>query len=110
MPYGCRHEEAHADLTELTKLKDAKMKRLLILLPVLALAACGDGTHTLSQDEATMAELGAVKYSQALDAKYVSCSGIDSNKDNYTTCTIQRASSPTEEIVCSYKAVGCKKK
>lgn len=74
------------------------------------LAACGDGSHTLTNDESMKAELGAVKYSQAAGYTYVSVSGLDSQSDGYVTATFKKSDGTIVEAVCSYKATGCKAK
>jgi hypothetical protein len=62
------------------------MKKFVFLAPIL-LSAC-DNSYTLTQAEQQTAQLGAMQYATADNAKFVSCSGLDSNSDNYVTCSI----------------------
>ena len=88
-----------------------KMKKttaLLLVLGAFALTACG-GPYQLTQQESGTAELGAVKYSQNANAKFLSCSGLDSDQDGYVTCTVDKAG-VEESLACSYQSQGCKQK
>lgn len=77
-------------------------------LVALTLAGC---QHDLNNDEMMRAELGARSYAQITGADFASCSGLDSDDDGYTTCVIQpKAGGEPREIVCSYRAKGCKAK
>lgn len=89
------------------------MKRFvtaLALVPLLALTACGP--YQLSGDERERAELGARERAERSGSDYVGCSGQDSDKDGYVTCTIKDRASPKaeHEIACAYKSRGCKSK
>lgn len=87
------------------------MKKLLIMIPVIALAACGP--YQLSASERQAAELGARQYASLAGGEFVSCSGQDSDKDYYVTCSIKdKATSKINELLCSYSdnATGCKQK
>lgn len=87
-----------------------KTRLAFALLSSLSLAACG--THTLTTAEQQTAELGARDFFDKLGGKFVSCSGLDSNKDSYVTCTGTDKADKTTEVVCSYEATarGCKMK
>lgn len=85
------------------------MKRYLLLLPIAALAACG-GPYQLEPQERDTTELGAVKFSQAAGYTFISCSGQDSDRDKYVTCTMKKPDGNMTEALCSYKGAGCKVK
>ena len=88
-----------------------------MLIAVLALAACG-GPTTLKPDQQQAAELGARQYAERAGADFVACSGQDSDKDGYVSCSIKSRANPgaMSEILCSYKnggaamSAGCKRK
>jgi hypothetical protein len=85
------------------------VKRILFLTPVLFLAACGGPTE-LTPQQRDIAEIGALKFSQAAGASFVGCSGQDSNNDSYVTCTMKKPTGDLVEALCSYKSQGCKSK
>ncbi|MFY9293296.1 MAG: hypothetical protein WAP03_21745 [Methylorubrum rhodinum] len=86
------------------------MKRILTLAAVLSLAACGP--YQLNDQERSTAELGAREIADRSQADFVGCSGQDSDKDGYVTCTIKDRSSPKaeHELACAYASRGCKRK
>lgn len=86
------------------------MKRILALAALLPLAACGP--YQLADTERQVAELGAREIADRSQADFVGCSGQDSDKDGYVTCTIKDRASPRaeHELACAYKSRGCKRK
>lgn len=88
------------------------MKRILALAAVLSLAACGP--YQLSAEERQTAELGARDHADRTQSDWVGCSGQDSDKDGYVTCSTKSRNGvhAESEILCSYKAGsrGCKRK
>lgn len=90
------------------------MKRIPLAILALALttslAACGP--YQLSEQERTTAELGAREIADRSQAEFVGCSGQDSDKDGYVTCTIKDRVSPKaeHELACAYQSRGCKRK
>lgn len=88
------------------------MKHVLVAVPLLMLAACGP--YQLSAEERQTAELGARDHADRTQSDWVGCSGQDSDKDGYVTCsTKSRTGAHAEsEILCSYKSGsrGCKRK
>lgn len=94
------------------------MRNMFITLCAVGmLAGCG-GPYALTDAEKTTAELGARDYADRDRARFVSCSGQDSDRDGYITCTIAHAGAAAadagrnEDVLCSYKngARGCKRK
>jgi hypothetical protein len=90
------------------------MHRLIVAASAAcALAACSAGPHNLTQAEQQTAELGGIKFTQALGQDFLGCSGIDSEPDGYVTCSSKnRETAAVSQIVCSYQsgAAGCKMK
>jgi hypothetical protein len=84
------------------------MKKILFA-SMIALAGCG-GPYTLTPAERDTTELGAVKFSQAAGYTFVSCSGQDSDRDSYVTCTMKKPEGNMFEALCSYTGSGCKAK
>lgn len=85
------------------------MKKLLALTACLALAACGP--YQLTPDEQGRAELGARDFAERSGGSFISCSGQDSDKDGYVTCSTNLKNGEGAELVCSYGTVrGCKRK
>ena len=82
------------------------MKRILTLAAVLSLAACGP--HQLTENERTTAELGAREIADRSQSDFVGCSGQDSEKDGYVTCTIKDRAAPRaeHEVACAYASRG----
>lgn len=76
------------------------------------LAACSGGPYVLNEEETLKAEAGARDFAERSGGKYISCSGQDSDKDGYVTCTIQADADKksTTDITCAYKTRGCKSK
>ena len=78
----------------------------------LALGACSK-EHDLSRDQLDTANNGGLAYANGQGKRFLQCSGLDSNKDGYVTCSMKdenhKDQAPTE-FVCSYKSVGCKAK
>jgi hypothetical protein len=72
------------------------------------LASCG-GPYSLSEEETLKAEAGARDFAERAGGKFISCSGQDTEKDGYVTCTVQGDTGP-QEIACAYKTRGCKLK
>jgi hypothetical protein len=88
------------------------MKAKLIICAAvfgIVLNACGGHSHPLNEDEAMKAEAGARDFAERSGGKFISCSGEDSDKDGYVTCTV-KVDSGTQDILCSYKSRGCKSK
>jgi hypothetical protein len=86
----------------------------LAIIAVLSagLVACGSGNN-ISNSESAIANSGGKDFATNLGAKFLSCSGEDSDKDGYVSCTVQPAASggvtpPPMEILCGYKTAGCK--
>ena len=75
-----------------------------------SLTACGP--YHLTEQEKTVTDLGARETADRSQADFVGCSGQDSDKDGYVTCTIKDRVSPKaeHELLCSYKSRGCKRK
>jgi len=84
------------------------VKNLIILLP-LALAAC-DNSYDLTEQERAQTELGAREFAEKTNGKFVSCSGKDSDGDDYVTCTVTDPAGTTKELLCGFKSRGCKGK
>lgn len=90
------------------------MKRTMMiagaLVLALGLAACGP--YQLSAEERQTAELGARDRADRSQADYVGCSGQDSDKDGYVTCSTKSRIAPhaESEMLCSYRSRGCKAK
>lgn len=90
------------------------MKRIALAALAVALttslAACGP--YQLTEQEKTVTDLGARETADRSQADFVGCSGQDSDKDGYVTCTIKDRVSPKaeHELLCSYKSRGCKRK
>ncbi len=90
------------------------MKRVfgfgIAIIALSTIAACG-GPYSLNSTEQAMAENGARQWAERTQAKFVGCSGQDSDNDNYVSCTVQNAQNVQEEVLCAYKGtVGCKRK
>lgn len=88
-------------------------KFALVLALTIPLIACG--AYQLDDQERMITELGAQDYAGRSGGKFVSCSGQDSDGDNYVTCTIQTATQGNtpgseQELLCSYSSRGCKRK
>lgn len=84
-------------------------KLALVVALTSTLAACGP--YSLDQNEKRTAETGGLRYSQAANLDFVSCSGQDSDRDGYVTCTAKdRKSQQMTQLVCSYRSEGCKSK
>ena len=83
---------------------------VLALVLTSSLAACGP--YQLSEQERSVTELGAREIADRSQADFVGCSGQDSDKDGYVTCTIKDRVSPhaEHELLCAYKSRGCKRK
>jgi hypothetical protein len=83
------------------------MKQALALaLSLTALTTLTACKHTLSRDEKMVAENGAMRFAASADLHFISCSGVDSDGDEYVTCE-------TEEkgLLCGYERDGgCKVK
>lgn len=90
------------------------MKRHVLMLAGLtalsALAACGDGAYQLTSTEVSVAQNGARDFADRAGGKFLSCSGQDSNGDSYVTCSVTSSAGAEEELLCSYKSQGCKRK
>jgi len=90
------------------------MKRIALaaLAAVLATSLGACGPYQLSEQERTTSELGAREIADRSQAEFVGCSGQDSDKDGYVTCTIKDRASPRaeHELACAYKSRGCKRK
>lgn len=88
------------------------MTNRALLAALLALAACGP--YQLSDAERQTAELGARDIADRSQADFIGCSGQDSDKDGYVTCSVRGRAAPqaVSELACSYKAGsrGCKRK
>lgn len=74
-----------------------------------AFTACGGGPYALNEEESLKAEAGARDFAERSGGKFISCSGQDSDKDGYVTCTVQ-VDDRSNDIACAYKARGCKGK
>lgn len=85
---------------------------LLVTLAVLSLPACGKSAVQLTQEQKNTAELGAKDYFSNMGGKFGSCSPVDSDADDYTTCTGQGSDGKTKQLSCGYAngATGCKDK
>lgn len=89
------------------------IKAFAVVAACIVLVACSPSPHTLTQAESQTAELGGIKFTQALGQDFVGCSGIDSEPDGYVTCSSKnRETAAVSQIVCSYQsgATGCKMK
>lgn len=92
------------------------MKKFLTTLAAAALAlsvtACG--AYQLTAEERQSAELGARDTADRSQADYVGCSGSDSDRDGYVTCSIKSRANPgtQTDLLCSYASGsrGCKRK
>lgn len=88
------------------------MRLPLAAAALLLLSACGP--YQLSAEERQTAELGARDHADRTQSDYVGCSGQDSDKDGYVTCSTKARAAPhaESEILCSYKSGsrGCKRK
>ncbi len=73
------------------------------------LTSCGGGPYALNEEETLKAEAGARDFAERSGGKFISCSGQDSEKDGYVTCTVQVEDS-SKDISCAYKTRGCKGK
>lgn len=85
-----------------------KVKFALLGVAALGIAACG--AYSLTTGESGIAQLGAMKYAQALGGTLLSCSGQDSDDDGYVTCTVKQSDQIVKALLCSYKSEGCKDK
>lgn len=74
-----------------------------------ALTSCGGGPYALNEEESLKAEAGARDFAERSGGKFISCSGQDSDKDGYVTCTVQ-VDDRSQDIACAYQARGCKAK
>jgi hypothetical protein len=87
------------------------MQKGVLTLVVSGLVGAGcigcDSSYMLNDAERATAELGARDFAERSGARYISCSGQDSDGDDYVTC-----STSTNELACSYieSARGCKVK
>ncbi len=73
------------------------------------LSACSGGPYALNEEESLKAEAGARDFAERSGGKYISCSGQDSDKDGYVTCTV-KVDDGTKDVTCGYKSRGCKSK
>ncbi|MCP4409695.1 MAG: hypothetical protein GY807_18500 [Gammaproteobacteria bacterium] len=73
------------------------------------LTSCSGGPYALNEEEALKAEAGARDFAERSGGKYISCSGQDSEKDGYVTCSVDADAGP-KDIACAYKSRGCKSK
>jgi hypothetical protein len=88
------------------------MKLKLIVFAMVfgfALTSCSGGTYALNEEESLKAEAGARDFAERSGGKFISCSGQDSEKDGYVTCTVQ-VDKGSNDIACAYKTRGCKSK
>ncbi|MEN8132539.1 MAG: hypothetical protein ABFS45_20625 [Pseudomonadota bacterium] len=88
------------------------MKLKLIICAMafgFTLTSCGGGPYALNEEESLKAEAGARDFAERSGGKFISCSGQDSEKDGYVTCTVE-ADSGSKDIACAYKTRGCKSK
>lgn len=85
------------------------MKTLMLVILPLALVAC-DSSYDLNETERGQTELGAREFAEKTNGKFVSCSGKDSDGDEYVTCTVTDPAGATKELLCGFKARGCKGK
>ena len=88
------------------------MKLKFILCAVTfgcALSACSGGPYALNEEETLKAEAGARDFAERSGGKFISCSGQDSERDGYVTCTLQ-VNKQSKDIACAYKTRGCKSK
>lgn len=87
---------------------------LLCAAACLALAACGP--YNLTPDEQGRSELGARDFSERSGGSFISCSGQDSDKDGYVTCSVNVKNGSGQivetDLLCAYSgtARGCKRK
>jgi hypothetical protein len=99
-------------MTSLPQQEGSNMKLKLtswLMVFGFALTACSGGPYVLNEDESLKAEAGARDYAERSGGKYISCSGQDSDKDGYVTCTV-KVDAGTQDIACAYKTRGCKSK
>jgi hypothetical protein len=90
----------------------ANMKLKLIICAMafgVALISCSSGPYALNEEESLKAEAGARDFAERSGGKFISCSGQDSAKDGYVTCTVQ-IDTRSQDIACAYKTRGCKSK
>ena len=88
------------------------MKLNLIICAIafgFALTSCGGSPYALNEEESLKAEAGARDFAERSGGKFISCSGQDSEKDGYVTCTVQ-VEAQSKDINCAYKTRGCKGK
>ena len=74
-----------------------------------ALTSCGGSPYALNEEESLKAEAGARDFAERSGGKFISCSGQDSEKDGYVSCTVQ-VDEGSKDIACAYKTRGCKSK
>ena len=87
-----------------------KLKFILCTMAFgIALVACSGGPYALNEEESLKAEAGARDFAERSGGKFISCSGQDSERDGYVTCTVE-VDSTTKNIACTYKTRGCKSK
>ena len=87
-----------------------KLKLITCTMAIgFALTACSGGPYALNEEESLKAEAGARDFAERSGGKFISCSGQDSEKDGYVTCTVQ-VDDGTKDIACAYKTRGCKSK
>jgi hypothetical protein len=94
------------------QIEGTNMKLNLIICAMafcFALTSCGGGPYALNEEESLKAEAGARDFAERSGGKFISCSGQDSEKDGYVTCTVQ-VGTRSKDIACAYKARGCKSK
>jgi hypothetical protein len=94
------------------KKEGSYMKLNLIICAMaisFALTSCGGGPYALNEEESLKAEAGARDFAERSGGKFISCSGQDSEKDGYVTCTVQ-LDTHSKDIACAYKTRGCKSK
>jgi len=92
------------------------MKKLslvsLAVIGCLGLGAC-EKVHDLSRDELDVANNGGLAYANGQGKRFLQCSGLDSNKDGYVTCSMKderHLNEPATEFLCAYNRPGCKGK
>ena len=84
------------------------MKYFALIFVILLLSACGQTADQIR----TQAMSNGAMFAQASDLKLIDCSGIDSDGNNYVTCSFKdKVKQTVVKAECSYNpGGGCKYK
>ena len=82
---------------------------MVVLVLLLAVGIWGCSAYNLDEEQQLRAESGARDFAERAGMQFVSCSGTDSDFDNYVTCAVGHKGQ-LKDIECSYESKGCKTK